>query len=1199
MRFLRYITLLLLVALSFNVTAQDNQDNADGGNAISAYMKKLNSVSDFEVFHIEFRFGTMAELKDYNNAIKETYIYTFASENDAIEMLRGFQNSSTVQSFLNEKGKQLYKNMYCIADESVNQVVIFDSLKTDKYIYRFALRRSEFQDVQSVIIFHNNKFGAGETDINAFILKRVASKDHKKYNDNDQGRVDEIHVLDEAVFPLPERFYVFKFNHKLARQIDISAVGRTTPIPPRPAEQPGILPMQRVDTFKLPFRVKPNNRIVAQPIWYDRVDVSDANCDTVFAYGMAAYLDCEDFILTQDRSMDYNMSNDKLYSYLNETKKKRFNAVRLDSIWNVVSAKIIDESTSLADNDTLRPFIGNSKRFSKKDWTNVLINGTKKENDSLCNIYTDFLVTDNSPVSNSIISYLITDSLYTDIELSESLDKVIVKIRGELRGHDNSPSHPYPQGVRLIVEDYNTILHSDSVKDNGERRSPWKFLDFAAEEFLPSNPLDFKEEMKTDTFSVPGELRLFYESGRSVLNREDSINKAEIAKFTDTYEELILFNPSNSLDKIKITGQSSPEGGYALNENLARSRALDARNVIRSVAKQGNFEKDVYRVAPWDSVVSLLRADGRDDIADNMQSIIEQNPGKTLADAINKQGAVIRRQSYYADLKPYLAQLRTVFYEYKIKQFGDMPADMIIDKYNKGGIDSVGDFKRGEFWVLMEELRKNNTNIDERMRIAELAYEKTRKDTAHWAYAAIQLAACNIAKGRYDLTILDEFLKMDRLKPTTKDTFKIYPGGQYEESTPISKNLNIATLFKKDVGNTYRGEFKFYVPRSDSLVRKFVISELDYNKLVSGWKNADKIDTIPTIDTLKGRLKFVQDDFDNSQYELYYVYQKPDTRVDYKAGGYDLNNKVLRDEDTNYILEYVNQPEVAANQLVMTLKSPDSYWSNYLHELQAIANSGGKKFETLVALASCYNERYTEEQRKVVELTSIKNKVVINLHADNPNDRNSKELNVAYEASKLLPDTCAEANYLRSIIYNRKEYVKTPEQIEESVNFLDSASYFLAKSFLEDTKMIFTSSNDYDLLNVNDYDIVDGALIKWERMQMQMMDSTANRTLDELAFLNYKEFVDNAVSNTDAARLAIYKAIMLDADYYDILCVKMKCTQKKASKNPNNERLFARMKDIKHSYDEIRNCLYAGKPVNNAIYEQALREVENLKRNFK
>lgn len=1195
MRLLKYITLLLLVALSFNVEAQEKQ----GEDARAAYLKKLNSVSDFEVFHIEYRHGEQAEAKDYKRSIEETYIYTFASENDAIQMLHGFQSSATVQSFLNDKGKQLYKNMYCIADETVNQVVILDTLKSDKLIYRFALRRSEFQDVQAVIIFHNNKYSVGDRDIKSFILRKVGNKDRKRYSEVEEGQVNEIHDLDEASFPLPERFYVFKFDHKLVSQVDISATGRTTPIPPRPAEQPGILPMQRVDTFKLSFKIKPNNRIVAQPIWYDRVDIADANCDTVFAFGTAAYLDCADYALTQDRNMDYNMSNDKLYSYQNEVKKKRFNAARLDTIWGVVSNRLMSDSVSLSDNDTLHPFIGNSKRFSKNAWAKLLKNGEKKDNDSLRNIYADFLVTDNAPISKEIVSYLILDSLYTDIELAESLDKVVVRIRGELRGHDNSPSHPYPQGVRLIVEDYNTILLCDSVKDNGERRSPWKFLDFAAEEFLPSNPLDFKEEMKTDTFSVPGELKLFYESGRSVLNREDSINKAEIEKFTNTYEELILFNPSNSLDKIKITGQSSPEGGYALNLNLARSRALDARNVIRSVAKQGTFEKDVYTVAPWDSVVSLLRADGKDEIADNMQSIIEQNPGRNAEDAINKQGAVIRRQSYYADLKPYLAQLRTVFYEYKIKQFGDMPADMIIEKYNKGGIDSIGDFKRGEFWVLMEELRKNEASIDERLRIAELAYNKTRKGTDHWAYAAIQLAACNIAKGRYDLSILDEFLKMERLKPVMKDTFTVYPGGQYEESTPISKKLNIASLFKKDVDNTYRGEFKFYIPRSDSLVRTFVISELDYNKLVRGWNKSDSIVGIHTIDSIEGCLEFKKDDFDDSQYEMYYIYQKPDTRVYYQAGGYDLNNKPIRDEDTNYILEYINQPEVAANQLVMTLKNPDEYWSKYLHELQAIANSGGKRFETLVALASCYNERYTEGQRKIVEQTSIKNKVVINLHADNPNDRNSVELNVAYEASKLLPDTCAESNYLRSIICNRKEFVKTIEESEEGVNFLDSASYFLAKSFLEDTRMIFTSSNDYDLLNEKGYDVVDGALTKWEAMRLQMMDSTANRTIDELAFLNYKDFINNAVREPDAARLAIYKAIALDADYYDIVCVKMKCVQKKGEKSLNNERLFQRMKDIKLSFDGIRANLDAGKPAGNALYEQALREVQDLRRDLK
>lgn len=1188
MRFLRYITLLLLAVLTLNVMAQENEDGAKKES------KNVN-MNDFEIFHIEFRHGDNASPEQYENSLSGTYIYTFASLESANKMLQGLSNE-TPSIYRGADGKSLYKNIYNLAETGANFVVFYDSLKKDKRIYRFGIRKTELGEVNAIVIFNDDKNDLAEKELSEFVLAKYPVN-----KEEDRGKfLLQNYDIELDAYPLPAAMYAFKFNHKLLSGGGASAKRRSKSIPPKPAEKPGVLTMDFVDTFKLSFKVKPNQRIVVQPIWYDRVDIADTENDTVFAYGEPVYFSNDEFKLTQNRHVDYKLCNDKLYSYCNDIRKSRIDQLRLDTLWNTVCERLKDKNVSLANNDTLRVFTNKTHKFSLNKWVDLL--DKKERRDSLRNLYEDFLLADNSQTSKDLVSYLTTDTIYTKISISESGDLVTVDVYEELRGHDPEVSHPYPQGVLLAVEDYNGIITTRTKKDNGERRSPWRFLDFAFDEFLTPDPINFKEEMKTDTFSVPGELRLFYATGSSSLNKNDSINKAEIEKFRQNFEELIMLNPSNSLDRIQITGQASPDGGYgdinSGNLNLAKRRALDAREVIRGVTQQGTFDKDIYRVAPWDSVVSLLRTEGRDDIADQMQEVIDNNPGKSEKDAINIQNNIFRTKSYYKELREkYLPRLRTVFYEYKIKQFGDLPASIILEKYDNGGIDSIRDFKRGEFWVLMEELLKRGASIDERREVAQLAYDKTRKDTSHWAYAAIHLASCNIAKGEYNLNILDEFIELDRLKPVLKDTFSIDSGGVVELlSKEKIKASDLAKVFVNDGDNRYKAELQFYFDKENNNKKRTISIAFDeFQKILGDMKSRkDSIKNVPTLDTVRGSLTFV-DEKDTGTYDLYYAYYKPDSIVPFKKGGYEFDNIPVKDFDTGYIIEYVNQPEVAANQLVMALKRPNAYWSKYIYELQAIANSGGVKYDTLVAISSCYNgtcageDSESKRLRDIASSTSDKNKVIVNLYMDNPHDEKYDELKVAYETSKKLPADCSESNYLRSIIWNRKE----ASNAEQDVNCIDSASNCLSMAYLKNIRLIYDSSNDYDLLNKNEHDIVNNAILIWEKKRELAVDSVAPTT-DDYAFLNYKTAIEE--TDTLKARLAMYKAFLLDDNYYNVAAVRMKGLQKRFATKANAReiQLFNKLKAIRRSYSEALE----GKN-SDAIYIQAKQEVNALRKNYK
>ena len=100
-------------------------------------------------------------------------------------------------------------------------------------------------------------------------------------------------------------------------------------------------------------------------------------------------------------------------------------------------------------------------------------------------------------------------------------------------------------------------------------------------------------------------------------------------------------------------------------------------------------------------------------------------------------------------------------------------------------------------------------------------------------------------------------------------------------------------------------------------------------------------------------------------------------------------------------------------------------------------------------------------------------------------------------------------------------------------------------------------------------------------------------TLDDIAFRCYKEAIDE--TDTLKARLAMYKAFLLDDNYYNVAAVRMKGLQKKmlVKNDAENQLLFNKLKAIRRSYSEALE----GK--NDAIYIQALQEVKALRKNYK
>lgn len=735
-------------------------------------------------------------------------------------------------------------------------------------------------------------------------------------------------------------------------------------------EEDGLITSKVRIRIPYPDGVKRENlRVVAQPMWYDRTDMIDEQSDTVFSYGRLVYGDTDEYSMTQTRLMDFNIMRDTLYSYNESVKEKRYN-------------RIISEDIKI-----------------KRDGVEYI-----------------------ETINDTIISNITFDK-----------DSINIFIIDTVSGVDPDGSHPYPFGAIVAIGDYNTVLYKDSSKrNNGERRSPLKFLDFKFKEFMP-NPDDFYEEQLEELQEVPGELRLNFQLGKAVIIPNDSASIAQLETLRKTFSAVT--NNGGSILAVTVHGMASPEGSLQTNLNLARGRAQYAINEIRRFTNT-RIDMEEPEVAGWDKVAELLVADGYATEAEAVSEIVNKYPNR-----IYDQYSQIRNLPYYKDLiyDVYLPKLRTVRYSYIFRKYDILPAEEILKKF-KQDKDLVRD--RGSFFALFKEI----TDKNELEPIAKHALEVTRDESSiynkgYWAYPACLLACCYIARDTADYDVLMPFLD---LKPFWNDSTQSYQ-----------------------------------------------IAE-------------------PQI----------------------------------KREGLDEHGK-------GKILNYVNFPEFAVNQLIMILNGGGlSQYRNIVPNLEAIVTGAikrgkvGLEYDTIMKMSKCFRGGYkvgniskTEEEaaevRNIASSTSPTNLVVVNLAADEPYDASddTKYLAIAEDGMKNLPDN-AESDYLKAVIMLR-------------LNDKHKSEEYLAESFKKDYKMMAYANNDLDLMpnpegnEDSNYKVIYGAMKLWN----SAMDSLVVND-EKHPYTWYKKSLDVLTKeknpNVEFAREAMFRCFDMDKRYFTILGVAIR-----------------------------------------------------------
>lgn len=240
------------------------------------------------------------------------------------------------------------------------------------------------------------------------------------------------------------------------------------------------------------------------------------------------------------------------------------------------------------------------------------------------------------------------------------------------------------------------------------------------------------------------------------------------------------------------------------------------------------------------------------------------------------------------------------------------------------------------------------------------------------------------------------------------------------------------------------------------------------------------------------------------------------------------------------IAEYINFPEVAANQLIMVLNRRNSPMYRHVPAYEAMMKDKGAQYDTLFAVSKCLRGGYkvgavskTEEEaarvRQVVASTSVTNSVIVNLAmAYSGGEKAKTYLETAKTEMASLPDN-AKSEYLKALVYFQDENKPAAEQ-------------HLSYSFLKDLDMMSVANNDLDLVDRNtDYRVLPNAISFWKDSMTVVSQSEGEKQ----PFTYYKKALDELLvkgenADKEAAKAALYKCFDMDSRYKGVLNVSLK-----------------------------------------------------------
>ncbi|MDE7472392.1 MAG: carboxypeptidase-like regulatory domain-containing protein, partial [Muribaculaceae bacterium] len=245
--------------------------------------------------------------------------------------------------------------------------------------------------------------------------------------------------------------------------------------------------------------------------------------------------------------------------------------------------------------------------------------------------------------------------------------------------HVDNPNDDYMGVVLSSLENYNRIKYTGSFEIARGTVNPMRFLSYSLspmgmneDKFLPTPEMELRD--------ASGEVNLLFPVGKSKLNLSLGNNAAELNAMIAELRK-IEHDPNAMLKSFTIYGSASPEGRYELNQSLADARMKSAmdevmKNIDPSLRQNAEISSRA-KVASWDDVVTMLRADGLNDEADQVQRVIDRTS------AGDGRSWAMSRLPFYKTLlaNDYLPRLRRVNYSIVSSGYRPLTDDEIAALY--------------------------------------------------------------------------------------------------------------------------------------------------------------------------------------------------------------------------------------------------------------------------------------------------------------------------------------------------------------------------------------------------------------------------------------------------------------------------------------------------------------------------------------
>ncbi|MDE6403520.1 MAG: hypothetical protein K2K86_06905, partial [Muribaculaceae bacterium] len=190
--------------------------------------------------------------------------------------------------------------------------------------------------------------------------------------------------------------------------------------------------------------------------------------------------------------------------------------------------------------------------------------------------------------------------------------------------------------------------------------------------FLPTPEMELRD--------ASGEVNLLFPVGKSKLDMSLGNNTEELNTMIAELRK-IEQDPNSTLKSFTIYGSASPEGRYEVNKELAEARMKSAMDkVLSSINPELRKNAEISShasVASWEEVVSMLRADGLNSEADQVQQVIDRTQGGE-----NRTYAMSKLPFYKSLIvEKYLPRLRRVNYSVVSSGYRPLTDEEIAELY--------------------------------------------------------------------------------------------------------------------------------------------------------------------------------------------------------------------------------------------------------------------------------------------------------------------------------------------------------------------------------------------------------------------------------------------------------------------------------------------------------------------------------------